>query len=301
VLLRRLTSHANVTLRENKPVIGLLFTPDGARVIGVRTTGADSVLYADLIVDTCGRHSSLPDWLARLPGGTVSRVTETIVESGTHYISRWFHLEPRDTPDWHCFSTAAAAGTRRSVMMMRAEEDRWGVVLLAALSDPLPSDDAGFLDFAAGLGDGALSATLARARPISPIHRYRQTPNRLRHYDRLTAWPAGLVAIADSVCALDPYFGLGMTVAARGADCLRQHLAEGREPGLGFQKTLASMVAKPWRLATGRHLDGLPVLRDTTYLERVYKAATTRPEVAHAVLAEQHLLRAPNTSMDCVP
>ena len=60
-------------------------------------------------------------------------------------------------------------------MMLRAEENRWGVVLLAPAGEPLPSDDAAFLDFTAGLGDGELREALARARPVSPIHRYGPT------------------------------------------------------------------------------------------------------------------------------
>ena len=177
---------------------------------------------ADLVVDASGRGSTLPDWIGRLSDGLGLQVAETVVESGMSYVSRWFHLEPGDAPDWHCLSIAPAAGSPpRTAMMLRAEQDCWGVVLLAAAGEPLPADDQAFLDFTAGLGDGKLREALARATPVSPIHHYGAASNRMRHYDRLTGWPAGLVALGDSVCALDPYFGLGMTVAARGAVLLR--------------------------------------------------------------------------------
>jgi hypothetical protein len=183
-------------------------------------------------------------------------------------------------------------------MMLRAEGDRWGVVLLAPAGEPLPSDDVTFLDFTTDLGDGALRKALGWARPVSPIYRYGPTSSRLMHYDRLTTWPAGLVAIGDSVCALDPYFGLGMTAAARGAVLLGAHLHRDDGEtfgGLEFQKELATLNAPLWRLATGRDPDGSLLARDNPHLSRLYEVAPSRPEVAHALLAVQHLLRPPES------
>jgi len=272
-------------------------------VIGVHTAerhaAGKTMLLADLVVDASGTGSTLPRWVARLPNGGAFQLQKTVVESGTQYVSRWFHIEPGDAPDWHCLSMAPTAGTAlRSAMMLRAEGDRWGVVLLAPAGEPLPSDDVVFLDFIAGLGDGELRKALARARPVSPIYRYGPTSSRMMHYDRLTAWPAGLVAIGDSVCTLDPYFGLGMTAAARGAVLLGAYLDQksgGAVPGLEFQKELASLNGQPWRLATGREPDGRPLVRDRTYLGRLYEAAPSSPEIAHALLVVQHLLRPAET------
>ena len=175
--------------------------------------------------------------------------------------------------------------------MVRAERDRWGVVLLAPIGEPLPSDDMTFLDFVAGLGDGELREALARARPVSPILRYGATSNRMMHYERLRAWPSGLVAVGDSVCTLDPYFGLGMTATARGAVLLQTHLDQYGDDvcALVFQKELASLNGEPWRLAT-----------DRTDISRLYEAAPSSPEVAHALLAVQHLLRPAETLKELI-
>jgi hypothetical protein len=271
-------------------------------VIGVHTgerqASRETALFADLVVDASGAGSALPRWIVRSTNGAGSRLQKTVVESGMQYVSRWFHLEPDDAPDWHCLSMAPTTGTGlRSAMMLRAEKDHWGVVLLAPTGEPLPADDAAFLDFIACLGDGELRQALARARPVSPIHHYGPTSSRMMHYDRLTAWPAGLVAIGDSVCSLDPYFGLGMTAAARGAVLLRTHLDErgGEVSAQEFQQELASLNSGPWRLATGRDPDGGLIARDDTHLRRLYNAALSSPQVAHALLAVQHLLRPAET------
>jgi 2-polyprenyl-6-methoxyphenol hydroxylase-like FAD-dependent oxidoreductase len=304
VLRRGLDAHARVKVREDQQVVALLGTR--RRVTGVRTVSADgsvaAAVEADLVVDASGRCSMLPGWIDCLPHGRRLPVEETIVESGTRYVSRWFRLEPNDAPDWHCLSVAPAVGTRfRAAMMLRAEHNRWGVVLLVAPGDASPADDEAFLGFTDGLGQGRLRTVLDRGRPVGPIEHYGHAGNRLRHYDRLPDWPTGLVALGDSVCALDPYFGLGMTVAARGAILLREHLdRQGSRivSGFKFQQQLAAMHARPWRLATGINPDGSPVARDEDRLGRLYEAAPQRSDVAHALLAVQHLLRPAETLLE---
>jgi 2-polyprenyl-6-methoxyphenol hydroxylase-like FAD-dependent oxidoreductase len=308
VLRRGLADRANVRVQEGCKVAGLLGGRLGERVTGVRIAGRhaadEATLLADLVVDASGAGSTLSRWIGRLPDRGTPQVDQTVIESGKQYVSRWFYLEPGDAPDWHCLAIAPTVGTTlRSAMMLRAEGDRWGVVLLAPVGKPLPSDDVAFLDFIADLGDGELRETLASAKPVSPIYRYGPTSNRMMHYNRLPAWPAGLIAIGDSVCTLDPYFGLGMTAAARGALLLGAYLdreSGGELPGLEFQKQLASLNAQPWRLATGHDADGRLLVRDRTHLGRLYEAAPSSPEVAHALLAVQHLLRPAETLEEVV-
>jgi 2-polyprenyl-6-methoxyphenol hydroxylase-like FAD-dependent oxidoreductase len=301
VLRAGLADRPTVRVHAGHKVVGLLSDPPGERVIGIQIAGRsadEATLAADLVVDCSGAGSTLCRWIARLPNSGTSPLQEILVESGKAYVSRWFHLEPDHAPDWHCLAIAPTVSTAlRSAMMLRAEGDRWGVVLLAPAGAPLPADDAAFLDFTADLGDGELRKTLTRARPVSPIYRYGPTSNRLMRYDRLTTWPAGLAAIGDSVCALDPYLGLGMTAAARGAVLLGTHLDREHDNtvGLEFQKQLAALTAPLWRWATGRDPDGSPLRHDTSHLSRLYEAAPSRPEVAHALLAVQHQLRPPET------
>jgi 2-polyprenyl-6-methoxyphenol hydroxylase-like FAD-dependent oxidoreductase len=303
VLRRGLAKTPAVHMREGQKVLRLLGSSRGKRVTGIhavdRSSGGETSLRADLVVDASGAGSTLSRWIACLPSSVRSQAKRTVIESRTQYVSRWFHIEPEDAPDWRCLAIAPERGAAlRSAMMLRAEEDRWGVVLLAPAGEPLPSNDRAFLDFIAALGDGTLREALARARPVSPIHHYGLTSNRMMHYDRLASWPAGLVAIGDSVCALDPYFGLGMTAAARGAVLLRTYLDQksGAEiSGLDFHKELAALNVEAWGVATGRNADGRPLVRDGAHLDHFYKAALSRPEVAHALLAVQHLLRPAET------
>jgi len=232
-------------------------------------------------------------------------VEETSVPSGWQYVSRWYHLAPDGAPDWHCLSLAPdVAEDGRAAMMLRAEGDQWGVVLLAPEGQPLPADDGAFLAFTDRLGDGELRRVLDRAAAASPIHRYGATSSRIRHFERVAAWPEGLVALGDTVCALDPYYGLGMTASARAAVLLRTLLAEeGAEPTVGkrFQEELATLNAWPWGLVTGQDVDGGPLPGDGKRLREIYRAAPSDTSIAHALLAVQHRLRPPEPLQELQP
>jgi 2-polyprenyl-6-methoxyphenol hydroxylase-like FAD-dependent oxidoreductase len=299
VLRRALADRPTVRVREGRKVVGLLGDRGGERVTGVRVAARggtrETKLAADIVVDASGAGSRLLRWMAPLLGDEAAQADQTVVESGRQFVSRWFHLKPADEPDWHCLAIAPSADTGfRSAMMLRAERNRWGVVLLAPAGEPLPSDGADFLRFVVALADGELGKVLGRARPVSPIHRYGSIPSRMMHYDRMAAWPARLVAVGDSVCMFDPYFGLGMTAAARGVLLLANHLdRDGAAAllGLAFQKELAALNAEPWRLATGHDPDGLAAPHDNAQFGRAHAMAPSSAPAAHALLAVQHLLR----------
>jgi 2-polyprenyl-6-methoxyphenol hydroxylase-like FAD-dependent oxidoreductase len=317
-LRRRLP--ATVRLQQNRKVLGLIADARGERVRGVvvqeitqdRRAGGRTTLDADLVVDASGEGSLLSRWLAGLPADRRSPIEKSVVASGARYVSRWFELAPADAPDWRCLSIAPGGTVAlRSAMILRAEDNRWGVVLLARGDDMPPADDGDFADFIASLGDRELTAMLARARPLSPILRYGSTANRLLHYERLAGWPQGLVAIGDAVCTLDPCHGLGMTLAARAAALLRTALdeAQGRAGSAAlsaplcagdFQQKLAAQNAGPWRLATGRAPGGEPVA-GVPDPGRLHERAHSDPAAARALIAVQHLLRPAETLLENAP
>jgi hypothetical protein len=66
----------------------------------------------------------------------------------------------------------------------------------------------------------------------------------------------------------------------------------------GFQKELAALNVEPWQLATGRDADGRGLDRDGAHIERLYQAAPSSREIAHALLAVQHLLRPSDSLME---
>ncbi len=293
-----LAARPGVSLRHDCAATGLRVAPGGARVTGVRTApdaGGDD-LPAALVVDASGAASRLPRWLEAAEAGGAG-VEETVAASPWRYVSRWFRLAAADAPDWRCLSVSPGpAHPGRAGMMLQAERGFWNVVLLAQSERAAPCDAASFDAFAACLGEGRLARALARAEPASPVHAYGRTANRMRRWDRLARWPQGLVALGDTVMTLDPYFGLGMSAAARGAALLAEALdgvALDALDSRAFQRALTARNLKPWRIATGCEADGAPSPHPDARLGAHFATTHARPAAAKAALRALHLMDRP--------
>jgi 2-polyprenyl-6-methoxyphenol hydroxylase-like FAD-dependent oxidoreductase len=312
VLRSFVVSTGPIVIREGWEAVGLAGSVDSG-IMGVRARARHShretLLACALVVEATGRGSRLPDWLAAVDATGKARVPETVVDCGRQYVSQWYHLEEPDAPDWCYLSIAPVAGApHRSGMMVRAEGGRWSVVLLADARAELPVDDEEMLAFAGSLADGALARALVQARPISPVYRYGQTSSRVRHFERITAWPEGVVALGDAACALDPFFGLGMTQAARAALLLKDHA----NAGLGgprasagtipshawrFQADLAARLAPTWSLVTGRRWNGAPI-GPSGASGAADAVPVTDPVAVQDVLLRQHLIDPRSSRVD---
>lgn len=284
VLRTSLLAQPGTALLQGADACGLLRNGPDGDVVGVRMSGSARPLEAELVVDASGSQSPLPQWLGL-------EVPETVHALGLQYVSRWVQLAPGTEPLWHCLSIAPAADHgHRSAMLLRAEHGYWGVVLLAPDGTPLPQDDADFLAFTEGLGDGSLHRVLATSTPASPIHRLGTTDSRFRRFDLADSFPAGVVALGDATCRLDPYHGLGMTLAARGALLLRQHARAGVVMPQCFHADLMQLQAGPWEQATRLRPDGSPSPRRMQALQALVGLAAADVQAAHRLLGLQQLV-----------
>lgn len=145
----------------------------------------------------------------------------------------------------------------RAGIIQWVEGNRWIVTIAGVMEDYPPTDERGFLDFARGLRSPELYAAIQHARPISDIWGYRRTDNRLRYFDKLRRAPERFIVLGDAVCAFNPVYAQGMTLAALGAMELARELRGARGlDGLArrFQRRLARAISGPWAMATGEDL-----------------------------------------------
>ncbi|MEU6804061.1 NAD(P)/FAD-dependent oxidoreductase [Streptomyces neyagawaensis] len=216
---------------------------------------------ADLVVDASGRSSRLPDWLTRFRTG--ASATTTVVDAGFGYAGR-VYAAPSD----HLGRVAGIVmlpvpGAPAGGVALPVEGGRWMVAAVGAGDHRPPRDPAGFDAFLNRLRDPALADFTRSARPIGDITVHRRTHNVRRRYERLTHWPDGLLVVGDALCAFNPVYGQGITVAATQALLLRQTLAAGVRPGWErrLMRRLHRAADLPWAIATGedlRHTGGGP-------------------------------------------
>jgi hypothetical protein len=196
----------------------------------------------------------------------------------------------------------------RAGIIQPVEGNRWVVTIAGVMHDYPPTDEEGFLQFAKSLSSPELYKTIEHAKPASRIWGYRKTENRLRSYDLLPRMPKGFVAMGDSVCASNPVYGLGMTIASLEAKeldkCLRASQGGRTLDPLKFQKVLAKLTAGPWALATGEDLrwpatKGGEITAKVKlmhwYLEQVFQLIPENPEVYRRFQMVNHMLKTPES------
>ena len=314
----RLAAYSNIRFIENSQVVGLLSNPDQTRVTGVRVhpnypvqgrSVAETALTANLVVDASGRTSEASQWLEAL-GYPVPQ--ETVINAFVGYASRWYQRSDISVADGQSLLVwPKPPNSSRAGILYPIEGERCIVTLTGVGRDYPPTDEAGFLEFTRSLRTPSLYEAIKNAQPLSPIYSYRRTENRLRHYERLSRYPEGFVALGDAACAFNPVYGQGMTVAAMGAVALAQCLVEQNQPGnelasltRRFHKQLAKVNAIAWMMATNEDLRWSTTEGSQTsiinrlmqwYIDRVRSVTINNPKALEAFLEVLHLVKPPTT------
>jgi 2-polyprenyl-6-methoxyphenol hydroxylase-like FAD-dependent oxidoreductase len=273
---QHVTALPNVELRQGQAVEELVMDSSRSRVTGVKVKGPEGhqTLEADLLVDSSGRGTRTPQWLEELGYG---RPAEEQIGIDMAYTSRLYE-RPAGFNEWKALALyARAPDSCRSGYIANIEGGRWIVTLNGYFGEHPPTDDAGFLEFARSLPTPHIHEYIRDAKPLTQLVTHKLASSRWLHYERLPRFPEGLVVLGDSVCAFNPIYGQGMTVAALGAKLLRDCVAERKGAseltGLSrhFQKKLARVVGFCWFLATtmdlrypktqGKRMPGLKLLQ----------------------------------------
>jgi flavin-dependent dehydrogenase len=289
-----------LTVLPHHEVTGLIAAGSGDRrkdVAGIEvreagTNGASEPIRADLVVDATGRTSRAPEWLSLL-GYPLPK--ETKVDPLLGYTSRYYTIPDGFDPGWQAlYLQAEAPHSKRTGGLFPQEGGRWICSLSGVGRDYAPTSEDGFLDFAKGLRDPVLYDAIRTAEPLTPITGFRRTANHRRHYDKLAAWPEGFIAVGDSVCAFNPIYGQGMSVAALQAVIL-DGLLSGDPTGMTrtFQRRAKRCGSGAWLVATGEDFrypetEGSPIRPHNRiinrYVDRVVAAANVDEHVCAALL-----------------
>lgn len=273
---------------------------DGAPRWWVDVSGAGA-WPADVVVDASGRASRLPTWLDAL-GVAPAPVEE--VDAHVGYATVRIRL-PADR--------VGAAGVvvlqqrgRGGGLALPAEGGWWTVTGIGAGEQRPPRDLPALRAFLAALPDDSL-ARIAAAGPVDgDVATHRQTGNRRHRYDQVRGWPDGLVVVGDALCAFDPVYGQGITVAALEACVLRDTATRLAAPGGAARVVRAHLRlgTVPWQIATGedRALAGQPAPRAPMsllagrWIAELGRMGTHGDVVAQGALSRvYHLVAAPSS------
>jgi hypothetical protein len=211
-------------------------------------------------VDASGRASQATSWLGQLGFPPARKVR---VDAGLGYASRRYRIPTPAPTDWRMLILPFAPPNPRGGVVFPVQDGSWIVTLAGMGGDCPPTDEPGFLRFAASLRSPLLFEAILHAQPLSPIFGYRHTSNRWRRFERLARWPERFVVVGDGVCAVNPVYAQGMTVAATHAVALDQALTQQRRRrsdrdlagfARSFQRQVARCSRAAWLTATAEDL-----------------------------------------------
>jgi 2-polyprenyl-6-methoxyphenol hydroxylase-like FAD-dependent oxidoreductase len=283
----------NLKFLPEQRVIGLLLKD---KIIqGIKLLQGE--LNAQLVVDASGRSTQTPQWLENLG---FAPPPATVIDPRLGYATRRYRI-PNPPSCKILLISQEPPHQKRLGYLAQVEDDQWIATLGGYGQDYPPIEHQGFLDFAQSLADPMFYQAIAQAEPTSEIRAHRATMNRMYHYEKI-AMPEGLLAIGDSVCALCPVYGQGMTVSAVSSLVLQKWLAKSRKAN--FQKQLAQSNAFPWSLATGFD-SKFPTTRGAiepnqaaklfqAYADRLIEIAQNDVEVHLQFLQMAHMLKPPS-------
>jgi 2-polyprenyl-6-methoxyphenol hydroxylase-like FAD-dependent oxidoreductase len=264
---------------------GLEYQGKEARGVRYRSGGGPAVLPADFVVDTMGRASRLPDWLAE--DGFDRPVLERLA-APINYSTALFkragraeelpttlvaaHYGPPYPEDGVAIAGVAAIENDQWIVTLIGYDDAWpGRTLDAfrAACAKLPS----------------LFAEVAVGDLTEKIAFYRQAESRRRDFAALGHLPARLLSAGDAVASFNPVYGQGMTLAALHASCLSEYLRTGPDlhaAPTGFFGLQRVVTDAAWMISAGG---------DAARLD-AQSGAEVPDEVSHQRQAMNQLMRA---------
>ncbi|MCD0451754.1 FAD-dependent monooxygenase [Actinocorallia sp. API 0066] len=257
-LRRRVLGRPEITLRSGFRVEGLRWNDDRTRVLGVSGGPASGPpdtseqVDADLVVFAAGRGSKLESWLTAA-GYPVPEAQ--VIDGRLSYTTRVFRIPDDFDGDWKTAGEFTYAPHRkRGSAVVTVEDGRWLVSLFAAGGEKRPGDPDEFVDFARSLTNPLVAEAITAGEPDGPLYHAVKLQNRWIPYHTQARWPERFVVLGDAVCAFNPVYGQGMTVAAIEAEILQSLLvsASGDPAGLErkFQRRIAKALRLPWTMAT---------------------------------------------------
>jgi 2-polyprenyl-6-methoxyphenol hydroxylase-like FAD-dependent oxidoreductase len=244
----------NVDFQANCSVDALICRNGGVTGVRCGRNGDATTIKADLVIDTGGRGSHVTRWLAglgfRVPG-------ETTIGVDMGYCSAKFRVPDNYDRGERFQSFAAAPAAPHAAITELIEGDIWLVSLCGRFGHYASSDEADFLRFVKSLQVPRFWELISAAERVSDFAAFRYPTAVWRHYERMPAFPDGLLVLGDAIASFNPVYGQGMSVAALQVHAL-QSCSRSAPPiraasrGLGgaFFPKAAEIADNAWRLAS---------------------------------------------------
>ena len=195
------------------------------KVTGLRLSDINGeVIETDLLVDATGRSSKLLKWIENL--GFESPPKEMV---NCDFAYTTVVMRPKDPQAFTDVSFLVLPNPKstypsRGGGLMRVEGGLWMVAAGGRYGDYPPSDFNGLTEFIKTLGNPRLYDLMCQAELVEDPAHFRFPISTRYRFDKLEAFPEGILPIGDAISHSNPVYGQGMASACRQAKALQAAL-----------------------------------------------------------------------------
>lgn len=304
VLIERLLSdRKNVTIELGETFQKFEWDSSGKEVIGVHTKHLEEgakLHPSDLCIVSGGRGFPLSPLLNAQDFQTPPKL---FVPSDFVYVSQILHNTQEF--DWklrykqwnppHSFSGAVLA---------KIHEEGKYILMVGGMRKQYPqATHEGVQNFLKQFSDTTYLDVLNSSEVVVPPSIYRIDGSHHTPFGKCKSWPKSLIALGDAVCAFNPVYGQGLSVATMEVEALQKAFQMNKVAQknweLKFQKEVDRIVRDPWLMATGEDAR----LYGNTYswfsrfsgwyMQKYLKACTKNAAMAIDFGKVNHLIQSP--------
>jgi 2-polyprenyl-6-methoxyphenol hydroxylase-like FAD-dependent oxidoreductase len=301
-LRQRVLALPNVTSVQNFRALGLTVSSDGQRITGVK--GSNTEFAADLVIDSTGRGSHSPEWLA---AHGYPKPEEQRVEIALAYTTRFFRRRHEHLQGDVAVIIPPTPNGKRGGVMLAQEGNLWTVTLIGHFGQVPPRELKEFIEYSRTIPAPYIYEVIKEAEPASEPESMRFPASVRHHYEKLDRFPASYLVFGDAVASFNPIYGQGMSVAALQSIELAAVMAEGtHELARRFFRRAAKIVDMPWTISVGNDLRmpetvgprNASVSFVNWYISKLHKAAHADPVPAKAFMRVANLLAPPSSILN---
>lgn len=251
VFANTLAHEPGVTVRRGAAIDGLIADDSSGpvpHVVGVELTSGEAV-PADVVVDSSGRKSATPAWLAAIGAQPPVELSE---DSGFTYYGRFFRSDDGSVPP-HRAPALSAVGSI-SLLCLPSDNGTWSAVIATAADDAPLRRCRQLEAFERVFGAFPAHAHWLEGEPISDVELISGTLDRQRIF-AVDGRPVvtGLLTIGDAWTCTNPTLGRGISMALSHAVLLRDAISHGTDDAEALALRFAEQteaVLGPWRDTT---------------------------------------------------
>ena len=301
ILLKRLKDHKNIRIETGVRVQDIMI--EDGRALGVRAKKSAEELdfRGDLVVIGAGRGFPLGEILNQ---HGLSVPEKNFVPAEFTYLSQIRRLVKGDVPKWKIRYEQAIPPERiRGAVMAKVAEPDQYMFMLGGMKGGFPKMGEEH-EFMNALASKDFLQFYENSEAVSKPQAYRINGSQHRPYGKLgKQWPRSLLAMGDSVCAFNPVYGQGLTVASLEAKALKTFMTSVEDCTASYklQKEFDHIIKAPWLMGTmeDRKLYGQSLKMSerivAAYMKRLLRLATNDSKLSFAFTHVVHMLRGPES------